>query len=130
LTALVELAKRKHYELIAVIGVNAFFVVQEYYPRFKISDNRIDALWLDRDEVTYIFSGYDGRVFLRGCRNLPWHDIPLLESKVQHVPSYLRRYPYAAWRRVLYTGLTDPFSLIPKIARRMGRFGRRWKHLG
>lgn len=127
LAALVELGKKKHYELIAVIGVNAFFVVQEHYPLFKITNNRIEALWLNRDNVTYIFSGYDGRVFLRGCQKLPWHAIPLLESKVQQVPGYLRKYPYPRWGRITYLCFTNPLSLIPQMTQWIRRYTQQWK---
>jgi len=120
--ALVELGRKKGYELIAVIGVNAFFVVQEFYEQFKVTDNRIETLWTNRDLVTYIFSGYDGQVFLRGCRQLPWLGLPLSESKLQAVPGFVRQYPYSRTRRLIYIALSNPLSLFPKILRELKKY--------
>lgn len=117
--ALVDLGRRKGYELIAVIGVNAFFVIQEVYAGFNIADNRIESLWTSRDWVTYIFSGYDGQVFLRGRRELPWLGIPLSEPRMQAIPAWVRQYPYSRRKRILYLALTNPLSLIPKIIREL-----------
>ena len=120
LTALIELGKQKDYELIAVIGVNAFFVYRDYYPLFQIDDNDIHALWTKRDCITYFFSGYDAKIFLRGCRKLPWHEnIPLSESKMQVLPAFLRKYPYTRKRRIIYTCLTNPLEIIRKILNRI-----------
>ena len=122
LAALVELGKKKMYELVAVIGVNAFFVAQDLFPGFAVTDNRIAALWTNRDCVTYFFTGYTGQVFLRGCRKLPWHDdIPLRENDVQVLPAFLRKYPHTRKNRLFYTALTNPFELVKKIFRRLGR---------
>jgi len=122
LAALAELGKRKKYELIAVLGVNAFFVTAELFPLFHLADNRAETLWTERDCVTYFFTGYDGRVFLRGCCELPWHRLPLLESKMQVLPAFLRKHPYTRKRRIVYTCLTDPFSLVPKVLRRITNY--------
>jgi hypothetical protein len=120
LSSLVELGAKKGYELISVISVNAFFVNREYYPLFGIEDNRVELVWTKRDRVTYIFSGYDGRIFLRGYQKLPWHEyIPMAESKMQCLPSFLQKYPFTRRRRIAYTCLTNPLSLIPKILRRI-----------
>lgn len=119
LSVLVELGRRKGYELVSVIDVNAFFVSRDYFPIFGIADNRIEALWVTRDDITFIFSGYDGRIFLRGNQTLPWHKIPLVESKMQVLPAFLRKCPYTRKRRIIYTCLTDPFSLVPKVLGRI-----------
>lgn len=128
LSALVQLGRQKGYELISVIGVNACFATRDYYYLFGIKDNRVEALWVDRNRITYIFSGYDGQIFLRGCQKLPWHDIPLLESKVQIMPTFLRKHPYTRKRRIIYTFLTDPFSLGPKVFRRIASLNPFRKH--
>src|SRR5208337_4880221 len=51
------------------------------------------VLWTDTENVTYLFSGYDGTVFLRGGCKLPWHKVDLKEQRFQRLPSFLRRYP-------------------------------------
>jgi hypothetical protein len=120
LTALVELGKKKSYELIAVLGVNAFFVTAELFPLFGLADNRVEALWTARDCVTYFFTGYDGQVFLRGCRKLPWHEsTPFYETQVQVLPSFLRRYPWAKKHRRWHMALNHPGTLLKKILRRL-----------
>jgi len=93
LLSLVELGKEKGYELVSVSHFNAFFVKCEYVPRFQIDCNDPHVLWTDTENVTYLFSGYDGTVFLRGGCKLPWHKVDLKEQRFQRLPSFLRRYP-------------------------------------
>ena len=113
LATMVELGKTKGYELVAVLGVNAFFVANEIFPAFEIADNRITTLWNNRDCVTYVFCGYDGRIFLRGSRKLPWHDtVPLRESDMQVMPAIARGYPFTVKRRLLYA-LCRPLQFVP-----------------
>ena len=120
LAALVELGKKKNYELVAVLGVNAFFTTAELFPLFGLADNRIETLWTERDCVTYFFMGYDGRIFLRGCRKLPWHEgMPFREEQVQVLPRFLQRYPWTRTHRRLYIALTNPSEVIRKIFRRL-----------
>jgi len=91
--SLVQLGKEKGYELACLLRYNAFFVDGKYFPAFGISDNRPVTLRKDLSSITYIFSGFDGTVFLDGQRRLPWHGLPLLESRVQHLPQALRKFP-------------------------------------
>jgi hypothetical protein len=104
LSALVELARAKGYELVCVLTFNAIFVRSEYFSLFEIQDNRPETLRTDLSLVTYVFSGYDGTVMLRGAARLPWHDLSLEASRVQVLPGVLRRYPpdYDAWQRRLF----------------------------
>lgn len=88
-----KLAKRKGYELIAVTKCNAIFVYSKYFGLFGIEDNSVDVIRTVQPEVTYIFNGYDGTVFIRGCGRLCWHSIPYKESRLQQVPKWLRGYP-------------------------------------
>jgi hypothetical protein len=95
--ALVELAKSKGYELIAVTGWNLFFVDDRYYGLFGIPDNSL-VVMRDSDEfVPQIFMGYDGRVFLsmkgeRGVIAFPWHpSLILREGAVQALPKRLQK---------------------------------------
>lgn len=105
-----KLAKLKGYELVAVTLANAIFVRSSYFHLFSISDNSVQAMRSDESAVTYFFSGYDGTVYLKGCRKLVWHDIPFNESRVQQLPKWLRDYPmnYSKIKRILvrvYRGL-------------------------
>jgi hypothetical protein len=126
LLSLIELGKEKGYELVSVLFANALFVRSENYPLFQIESNSPEVLRTDLSAITYLFSGYDGRVFLHGDRKLPWHDIDLKESKVQHLPRFLRRFPgnYTKLHKIvfnLYLLFTYPDRLIAKITRLTSR---------
>ena len=118
LTALARLGKIKNYELTAVLGVNAFFVTGELFRYFNIADNSPAALWTNRDAVTYFFLGYDGQVFLRGNRKLPWQEqVVFDEKKVQVLPAFLRIYPWNRAARRIYMALYHPLTAINKVWR-------------
>lgn len=120
LAALVELGKQKQYELVAVLGVNAFFVTSELLPLFGLTDNGIQALWTKRDCVTYFFLGYDGRVFLKGCRKLPWQETtPFNDEQVQVLPSFLQRYPWSRNHYRTHLALKHPLNFLKKILQKM-----------
>ena len=94
LKAIVELGKEKGYELVSAMGVNAFFVKDQYFQLFEIADNSIHKIRTDLSAITYLFIGYDGTVFLSGQRSLPWHlKMPIRESSMQQLPSFLRKFP-------------------------------------
>jgi hypothetical protein len=94
LSALIELGKAKNYELVCVAGVNAFFVRSQYFPLFEIDDNSIANLRVDLSAITYLFIGYDGTIFLRGQKTMPWHcKLPLNESSMQRLPKFIRKFP-------------------------------------
>jgi len=102
--ALVDLAKDKGYELIAVLPFNAIFVKREFFHLFDILDNAALRLRADTSYVTYIFSGYDGTVFIEGRKELPWHGFAFDSSQLQFLPKPLRCYPgdYGPWQGRLF----------------------------
>ncbi len=93
LLSLVHLAREKEYELVAATHLNAVFVHRKYLDLFSIHDNSPEALRTDTGAVTYIFCGYDGRVFVRGGGKLPWHGVSYRESRMQVLPWWARIYP-------------------------------------
>jgi len=97
-----RLARSKRYELVAVTHSNAIFVDAKYFSLFGIKDNSVEAMRSDESSVTYIFNGYDGTVFIRGCGELGWHGIPYRPSRMQPLPKSLRQYPknYGQVKRV------------------------------
>lgn len=107
-----KLAERKGYELVAVTRLNAIFVDSQYFGLFGIENNSIDAIRTDQPEVTYIFNGYDGTVFIRGCGRLHWHSIPYKESRLQQVPKWLREYPGSYG--ILKKGIAKAFRYLRK----------------
>jgi hypothetical protein len=123
LLPLVELGKAKGYELVSVLPYNAFFVKAGYFTLFGIADNAPATLRTDLDSITYLFSGYDGKIFLRGNLKLPWHNIELRESRVQHLPRFLRKYPpnYGRGDKIMFALLVSPRRLITAAWQRLGR---------
>jgi hypothetical protein len=107
LSSLNDLARSKRYELVAVTMVNAFFVDADHFSLFQIDDNRPETLRETEERITYLFTGYDGSVHLAGYRRLPWHGMELSESRVQHLPRPLRKYPkrYNRVEALLFAGL-------------------------
>jgi hypothetical protein len=91
LLSLAMLGKEMGYELVSVLTCNAFFVKKEYFPLFSITDNSPQVLRTDLHTVTYLFSGFDGHVFLRGYNKLALHAIELHESKLQPLPKFLQK---------------------------------------
>ena len=55
------------------------------------------------DKLTYIITGYDGKMFIRGNRTLPWHKFEIKESKIQHIPKSLQQFPprYNIFQKIL-----------------------------
>ena len=126
LRSLVELGREKGYELISVLPCNAFFVKKEFYSLFEIELNSPEVLRIDDNAVTYIFSGFDGHVFLHGSCKLPWHDIEMKESKFQPLPYILRKFPgnYNLFQKIifgLYCLINDRNRLIREIKFRKNR---------
>jgi hypothetical protein len=106
--SLVELGRRKGYELLAATAVNLLFVTSEHFGAFGIADNSL-ALMRDDSGVPHVFVGYDGHVCLSqanvlGSITLPWHGLQLKETDVQALPQRLQKYPdhYTLTDRCLY----------------------------
>ncbi len=114
LLSMTKLAKTKGYELIAATRGNAVFVDEKYFSQFGIKDNSIEKIRADTSMVTHIFSGYDGRIFIRGCGVMPWQGIEIKESRVQQLPGWARKKAFD--RNVL--------------RRKLGRFFRRLRKKG
>jgi hypothetical protein len=81
LRAIVNLARRKGYELAAATQVNAIFVKSELFSKLGITDNSIDKLHVDCFFHTYVVQLYDGTVLLDGPNVLIWRD-PKVEVKL------------------------------------------------
>jgi len=99
LTAVCELGKQKGYELIAVVGGNAIFVLNEYSNRFEIRDNSPQGMFKSFAN-TRLFQSYDGTLFLAGNRELIWRHqrdrnglikrIQVSDADIQVLPEGLR----------------------------------------
>jgi hypothetical protein len=99
LSAVCELGKQKGYELIAVVGGNAIFVLDEYSSRFEIRDNSPQGMFKSFAN-TRLFQSYDGTLFLAGNRELIWRHqrdrdglikrIHVSDADIQVLPEGLR----------------------------------------
>jgi len=90
LLALVELGKQKGYELICSTEWNGIFVDKKYFPLFGISDNSIWKMNQNYNFWTYVFQGFDGRIFVGGMNQLIWHgisvDLEAMQESFQILP--------------------------------------------
>jgi hypothetical protein len=93
LLSLTHLARTKGYQLVAATTTNGIFVDAVYFPLFGIADNSAAKLRQDLQYVTHVFCGFDGHVFLRGSRAMPWHRMQYEESRVQMLPAWCQDYP-------------------------------------
>jgi hypothetical protein len=91
--SITKLAKSKGYELVAVTDLNGIYVKQEFYSLFGINDNSLEKLRPFAPYVTDVFQFYDGTLAFSGYQKMIWHNLPIVASKQQVVPWYLRSFP-------------------------------------
>lgn len=60
--AIVKLAEKKGYELIAHTGNNCIFIVKEEFNKLKVKPVKLEEIF-DYDSVSYLMSTFDGRRF-------------------------------------------------------------------
>ena len=101
---MVELARRKGYELVAATLCNCIFVRAEDFHHFEIEDNRPEVLRQDLHALTYLYVGFDGEVFLEGHDKLSWHNLKIRPKSLQQLPRWLRghRHAYGPLRRLAF----------------------------
>ncbi len=128
LLSLVELGKEKGYELVSVLYCNAFFVKTEFFDFFEISNNTPEKLRRCLQDITYLFTGYDGRLIIHGSCRLPWHGIKIEKNSIQQLPKMFQQLPtqysrltmllfkvYRVWKMLL----DCPLITIKKIYSRV-----------
>jgi hypothetical protein len=121
LLSFTKLGKEKGYELISVTTGNAIFVLKEYFPLFDIEDNSPESLRQDRRNLTYLFCGYDGKMYARNGFGdgfeLPWHKHMVEEIELEYLPRILREphYNYGAGKKLLF----KLFILTRKIRKKL-----------
>ena len=99
LSAVCDLGKQKGYDLIAVVGGNALFVLHEYASLFEIRDNSPRGMFRSFAN-TRLFQSFDGTLFLAGNRELIWRHqrdrngeikrIQVSDADIQVLPEGLR----------------------------------------
>ena len=121
LRALVELAKKKGYELVEVAGANAFFVEKTLAPLLGLKDTSLGTLHPETEYYTRLFQLYDGTLVLDGYKELMWHRKPIDEEDIQVLPAHERVYPAglsaaSAIRNLKYWVRKSPlYSLIRRM---------------
>ncbi len=90
LLALIELGKKKGYELIATTSLNAIFVIHELFHKFEIFDNHINKM--RREPGSRIWQGYDGTVYTHNFQRLLWKGIDIQHEDLQVIPIDQRYY--------------------------------------
>nr|CCA13946.1 conserved hypothetical protein [Albugo laibachii Nc14] len=98
LAALIELGKRKGYELVSTTTYNAVFVQNRLYPLFNIGDNSIDVMH-DVPIPMEIFQLYDGTLKLTGCKKLIWKKVPIEEERLQVIAPEERFFALAPFEK-------------------------------
>jgi len=96
LLALIELGKKKGYELVATTEWNGFFVPTDLFPVFDIEDNDIDAMHDPAHFESRLFQCYDGTMVLAGCKHLLWSNVNIAQEDIQVLPTSLRKFGGAA----------------------------------
>ena len=121
LLSLTNLGKEKNYELICVTSGNAILVDKQYFPLFEIEDNSPEALRQDLRNLTYLFCGYDGKVYARNGFGdgfeLPWHKHMVEEIELEYLPRILREpsYNYGTGKQFLY----NLYILYRKVCKKL-----------
>jgi hypothetical protein len=85
LSAMVALGARKGYELICCTSLNAFFVDNQYFPRFNVDNSNLDYLFIPKCNGR-VFHGYDGTIFTVGMDRLIWQSRPVKFDDLQILP--------------------------------------------
>ena len=100
--SLVNLAKKKNYELVASTLTNLFFVDKSYSNMILKNSVNLNDLIDDKEIQNYIFPGYDGSLQTTKPLKLGWHKIKIRNKDIQPLPSFLRYFP-------------DDYNLLQKI---------------
>ena len=132
LKALVELGKKKGYELVFAEDMNALFVRKELFPKFGISDNFPSAIGVFSEQEARFFQGLDGSVVLYG---IPPEKLFLFKKKPASPLSILKnghltKVPVLEKKflRFLKTYAKKMPGYYTFAERRIARmYGKRWK---
>lgn len=93
LNAMVELAKRKGYKLIAVTSWNAFFVQEQYYSLFFNEEPKLKDMYVYPAKHPIwmrAFQLYDGTILIAPWNEMLWHKVDLISNDYQVLPTSYR----------------------------------------
>jgi len=118
--SLCTLAQQKGYSLVATTACNLFFVRNDFV-HFVAAEGEtltLEALRDDNDARVFLFSGFDGFLYLSRDFPMRWHSHMVETTELQAIPALFRKYPYD-WgraRRVLWRGY-ERYTLARRITR-------------
>ncbi|GEM_PF-263651 len=95
LKAMVELAARKGYKLIAVTSWNAFFIQDKYYSLFFSEDQKLEDMYVyPAKHPIWMrpFQLYDGTIIVAPWNEMLWHKINLTTNDYQFLPQSMRSF--------------------------------------
>lgn len=123
--ALVRLAVRKGYALVAATECNLFFAREDLRSAIIGSmDVTLESLRDDSDSRAFLFCGYDGTILSnKSSIMMPWHKIELRSENLQQLPRYLRRFPSNF--NPLQQFLFDVFLVLHFPGRFLARFTKK-----
>ena len=81
-------------------------------------------MYSNKDKITYLFVGYDGKIFLAGNKRLNWHSMEINVDKLQQLPKLARKFPpnYNFFERLLFRlwrFKASPRLFIKSVAERL-----------
>ena len=91
LLALIQLGKKKGYELVCCTTCNAFFVKKEDFSKFNLKNNSILSLYRPISDGR-IFHGFDSYIYVHGMDKLLWSKILINNDSFQVVSKEDRIY--------------------------------------
>jgi hypothetical protein len=91
--SIVDLGKKKGYELIAVTSFNAIFVRREYFISFGIENNALAVMRPYSPYETTLYQLFDGTLVLEGCTKMLWQNVEMHKESIQVMPRWLRGFP-------------------------------------
>ena len=125
--SLARLAREKGYSLAASTLCNLFFVSNRVRNSVIGPDEiLIEALIDDSQSRRYVFSGYDGTVFLDKPLDLPWHELQISPDALQAIPKFLRKFrgDYNFFQRIafwVFLVCRDPNRYLGTLRKRLFR---------
>jgi hypothetical protein len=123
LRALIELGKRKGYELAATTSTNAMFVLKSEFGKLGIANNDIAAMFYSACDGKY-FDGYDGTLYHIGSSRLHWKRVEFDVDDLQILWPAERRYGdaitkgrFAKWKRRCAKFIRKRGKALKRLAR-------------
>lgn len=103
LKAITKLGKEMGYELVAASLTNAFLVKDRFATKFLTNEMSIDDFYKS-SYANSIWTSYDGTIMLEKDLAMPWQNLKVDQSKLQILPSPLRRFPdsYNLFQKVFF----------------------------